>query len=166
MEFVSHTLSWCKGEIFEGRMYFLFGLVILLIVLAFWKLGTSPYARGLIIPFAVVAVFSMAGGLILNFNNQSRIVKYQKAYNENPEQFIQKEKERTEGFIKWYGPTKIGMSFIILAGLLFFLILDSPHWKGIGLGLVLLGFSVIFLDHFSEERANIYYQAILENIPR
>ena len=75
MVFIDHTLEWCRGEIFEGRMYFLFGLAL-------------------------------------------------------------------------------------------FLFLDSANWKGIGLGIVLLGFSIIFLDHFSEERANVYHQKIVEKISK
>jgi ABC-type transport system involved in cytochrome c biogenesis permease subunit len=166
MEFINHTLTWCRGEIFEGRMYFLFGLVTLLIAFAFWKWGTSSYARGIIIPFTVVAVFSIAGGLTLNFNNQSRIIKYQNEYTENAEQFIQKEKERTEAFMKWYPYTLFGMAGLMIIGLVLFLFLDSANWKGIALGLILLGFSTIFLDHFSEERANIYHQKIIEVISK
>jgi ABC-type transport system involved in cytochrome c biogenesis permease subunit len=166
MEFINHTLTWCRGEIFEGRMYFLFGLVILLIALAFWKWGTSPNARGVIIPFAVVAVFSIAGGLTLNFNNQNRIIKYQKEYTANAEQFIHKEKERTEAFMKWYPYTLFGMAGLMIIGLVLFLFLDSANGKGIGLGLIFLGFSIIFLDHFSEERANIYHQKIIEVITK
>ena len=166
MEFINHTLAWCRGEIFEGRMYFLFGLVVLLVVLAYWKYGTTPYAKSLIIPLAVVAVFSMAGGLILNFSNQSRIFKYQQEYTEYTDQFIQQEKERTEAFMKWYPYTLFGMAGLIIIGLSLFLFLDSASWKGIGLGLILLGFSIIFLDHFSEERANIYHQKIIEAISK
>jgi hypothetical protein len=166
MEFIDHTLTWCRGEIFEGRMYFLFGLVILLIAIAFWKWGTSPYARGIIIPLAVVGVFSIAGGLILNFNNQSRIVEYQKAYNENAAQFIKKEKERTEAFMKWYPHTLFGMAGLMIIGMVLFLFLDSARWKGIGLGIILLGFSVTFLDHFSEERADVYHQKIIQQISK
>jgi ABC-type transport system involved in cytochrome c biogenesis permease subunit len=166
MEFINHTLTWCRGEIFEGRMYFLFGLVILLIALVFWKWGTSPNARGVIIPFAVVAVFSIAGGLTLNFNNQNKIIKYPNEYTANAEQFIQKEMERTEAFMKWYPYTLFGMAGLMIIGLVLFLFLDSANWKGIGLGLILLGFSIIFLDHFSEERANIYHQKIIEVITK
>lgn len=164
MEFIAHPLAWCRGEIFEARMYFLFGLVIPLIAIAFWKWGTSPYASGVIIPFAVVGIISIAGGLTLNFNNQNRIITYQKEYTQNAEQFVQKEKERTEAFMKWYPYTLFGMAGLMIIGLALFLFLDSANWKGIGSGLILLGFLIIFLDHFSEERANTYHQKIMERI--
>jgi len=52
------------------------------------------------------------------------------------------------------------MAGLIIIGLFLFLFLHSPHSKGAGLGLILLGFSIIFSDHFSEERAMVYYQTI------
>jgi ABC-type transport system involved in cytochrome c biogenesis permease subunit len=164
MGFIDHTLTWCRGEIFEGRMFFLFGLLILVIALAYWRFGATPYAKGVVIPFALVALFSIAVGLTLNFSNQSRIIKYQDEYSENAEQFIYKEKARTEGFIKWYPYTKFGMAGLTVIGLLLFLFLDSPNWKGIGLGFVLFGFSIVFLDHFSEERANTYHKKVIESV--
>ena len=148
----------------EGRMYFLFGLILLIISILYWKFGSTPYARGVIIPFAVVAIFSIAGGLTLNFNNQHRIVKYQQDYQANPQKFIESEKERTEGFIKWYTYTLFSMAGLIIIGLVLFLFLHSPNWKGVGLGLILFGFSVIYLDHFSEERAATYRQKIVEEL--
>jgi hypothetical protein len=56
----------------------------------------------MIIPLLVVAIFSIAGGLSLNFSNQNRIVKFQQAYEENAQEFVQSEKNRTEAFMKWY----------------------------------------------------------------
>jgi len=53
------------------------------------------------------------------------------------------------------------MAGLILIGLACYLFSGSPDGKGIGLGLVLFGFSILFLDHFSEERVHVYYQAIL-----
>jgi len=55
------------------------------------------------------------------------------------------------------------MAGLIIVGLLFLLFMGSPDWKGIGIGLILLGFSIIFLDHFSEERAGTYHLKIIES---
>lgn len=41
MEFISHTIAWCKGEIFEGRMFFLFGLVVFALSLVYSKAGST-----------------------------------------------------------------------------------------------------------------------------
>ncbi|MBW2637258.1 MAG: hypothetical protein JRC86_07035 [Deltaproteobacteria bacterium] len=106
MELIDHTLSWCRGEIFEGNMALLYGGVVLVISIAFWKYGRTPNARAMIIPLIVVALLFIAGGLYLNLQNQNRIADYQQSYAEDAEKFVQSEKARTEEFIKWYPVTK------------------------------------------------------------
>jgi hypothetical protein len=163
MELIDHTVSWCRGEVFEGNMAFLYGTVVLVISVAFWKYVRTPNARAMIVPLIVIALLFIAGGLYLNLQNQNRIVDYRQAYTENAEQFIQSEKARTEEFIRWYPVTKYSMAGLIIVGLLLLLCLGSPNWKGVGIGLILLGSSIIFLDHFSEERAVMYHLKIIES---
>jgi len=74
-----------------GSIFFLFGFVVFALSLIYWKLGSTPLARAMFIPPLVVGVLCMAGGLGLNFNNQSRIVEYQEAYSENPQKFVESE---------------------------------------------------------------------------
>ena len=45
MEFIEHSVAWCRGEIFEGRMLALFGAAIVLLALVFARLGSTPSAR-------------------------------------------------------------------------------------------------------------------------
>jgi hypothetical protein len=58
------------------------------------------------------------------------------------------------------------MAALILVGLCFFLFWAGPHGRAIGLTLMLLGFSILFLDHFSEERATGYHHIIVNNLPQ
>ena len=83
MDFVTHSIAWCRGEIFEGRM---FGM---------WS-----------------------------------------------------------------------MSALILAGCLVFLLIPTPNGRAIGLSMAMFGLSVLFLDHFSEVRAEIYHAHILDYLAR
>jgi len=56
------------------------------------------------------------------------------------------------------------MAGLIIVGLLLLLFIASPTWKGVGIELILPGFSIIFLDHFSEERAIAYHSKIIESV--
>ncbi len=78
MEIIEHTVAWCRGEIFEGRMLVLFGAVTVGVAL---------------------------------------------------------------GVFLWR-PTPLG--------------------RALGLATLVLGFAVLFLDHFSEERADGYQTPIVE----
>lgn len=161
MYFIKHSINWCKGEIFEGRMIFLFGIIFLIITFSFWKYGTTPSAKALIIPIFILSVLSIGTGLSMNFSNQKNIVSFEKAYNENARNFVKKEKERTEAFIKWYPFTRYVGAGLILTGLLLFLFTILPLWKSISLCLIVLAFAVLVIDYFSEERANQYHYQIL-----
>lgn len=164
MELIDHTLAWSRGEIFEGNMALLYGLVVGVVSLAFWKYSHTPYAKGIISPLATVAILFISTGIYLNIQNHNRIPDYQKSYEANAGEFAQGEKIRTEEFIKWYTVTRYTMAGFIILGLVSLLFMASPSWKGAGIGLILLGFSVIFLDHFSEERVEVYHANIMESI--
>ena len=160
-DFIQHTIAWGKGEVFEGRMILLFGLAMLAVGVAFWLSGPTPHAKALVIPALVVSLLSIPTGLNLSWKNARNLELYQQAYAQNPDQFVQQEKQRTDNFIQWYPYTRWGMGAVTVVGLALLLVLASPTGKAIGLGLVLLAFAVLVIDYFSEERAAIYHQHIV-----
>jgi ABC-type transport system involved in cytochrome bd biosynthesis fused ATPase/permease subunit len=166
MDFVTHSIAWCRGEIFEGRMFGLFGLVVLMVAVAYWKMAATPSARAMFVPLLVVGIFALGTGIYLNLANQARIPNYEEAAQADERAFAESEKERTEAFIKWYPVTMWSMSAFILAGCLVFLLIPTPRGRAIGLSMAMFGLSVLFLDHFSEVRAEIYHAHILDYLAR
>ncbi len=164
MEFIEHAVAWCRGEIFEGRMLALFGAVVVGLAVVFWRFGTTPSARAMVVPLLVVGALALAVGISMNFSNQARIPSYEAAYAENAAAFVQSERERTEAFIKWYPITMVSFSVITIIGLAVFLWKPTPLGRAIGLATVLLGLAVLFLDHFSEERADGYHTQIIQEL--
>ncbi len=79
MDLIGYAIDWCRGEIFEGNMAFLYGTVILIVSMAFWKIGQTPYAKGVTIPLALVAILFMTGGFYLHLQNNNRIIEYREA---------------------------------------------------------------------------------------
>lgn len=166
MEFIEHTIAWCRGEIFEGRMLALFGLVIVTLALVFWRFGSTPSARAMYVPLLLVGALSLVVGVSMSFTNQARINTYTSTFSENPDEFVQTERTRTEAFIKWYPYTMYTFSVVIILGLGVFLWKPTPLGRAIGLATVLLGLAVLFLDHFSEERAERYHTQIIQELER
>jgi len=164
MELINHTINWCKGEIFEGKMSLLFGIVVLIVSLAYWKFGSTPYAKAMFLPLLVVAAFTLFTGYYLVSANNKRIQEYTQQFNENPTKFVEDEKVRTDAFIKWYPYTRYIISVIAIIGMALAQFTLSPIWRSIGLSLILLVLYVFFLDHFSEERALEYHQHILKQL--
>lgn len=164
MDIMKHTINWCKGEIFEGRMILLFGILCLLITFSFWKFGTMPSAKAFIVPLSIVSLLLIGTGISMNFSNQKRITEYKAAYTANPQQHVKTEIQRTESFIKWYPAIRYIGTAILIIGLLIFLFTDSPLWKSISFCLMALAIAVFVIDYFSEERAVFYHQQLMKAI--
>ena len=54
------------------------------------------------------------------------------------------------------------MGVIMLGGVILMNIKGTPLPRAIALAMMLFSFSVFFLDHFSEERADIYHKEIVK----
>ncbi len=164
MEIINHSLNWCKGEIFEGKLSLLFGVIILLVSFSYLKWGTTVYAKAMFWPLVVVAVMAMAAGIYLMTTNSKRIMDYQAQYSENPTEFVHAEKNRTEEFISWYPKTQKILFVIMLVGMLCMLFSHGAIIRALGIGLMLLSIYGFVLDHFSEERAGNYHNEIIEHL--
>lgn len=165
MDFITHALDWCRGEILEGRIILTFSLVIAIVAVSYAIWGNTPYAKAAFWPLILVATFALGAGIYLIKVNQKRIPEYRAAFEEDPGQFISAEKERTEAFIKWYPITQKIVFGTMIIGMLC-LILSHKVWiRSFGIGLMLFSFFIFIVDHFSEERALSYHQKIVEQLP-
>jgi hypothetical protein len=164
MNLIQYTINWTKGEIFEATLFGAFGFLIIIIAAIYWKFGTTPNAKAMVIPLLVVGLFFAAMGVFGVLNNQKRIPQYEKAYEQNPSKFVQSEKQRVEDFQYLYTMTIIiaSVSFAIAIGFFF---LSSNHLlKAIGIALILFGLTGLGIDYFSKERADIYYKEIKKEL--
>lgn len=160
MDAIQHTVSWIKGELFEGKLVFAFGVLTCISAFLFWKIGTTPNAKAMLFPLLAVGVMFMGIGGGMLYSNPKRLMEFPKAYEENPVAFVQSEKERVETFTKWYPITRYVMTGLALVGLLSFLFWDKPIGRAIGIALLLMVIASFVVDHFSEERAKIYYEQL------
>lgn len=161
MDFIQHTVNWCKGEIFEGKMSMLFGAILLVISLVYWKLGSTPYAKAMFLPLLMVALLAIGAGIYLISANRARIPVYTEACNADSERFIQHEKERTEAFIKWYPRSQYIFLGVLIVGAMAMILSHGAMFRAVGIGLMILSLYVFVLDHFSEERAAVYHRHIV-----
>ena len=160
MELFKHTNEWLKGEIFEGTMVLIFGVLLLIITFCFWKFGFSINSKAMIFPALIISLLHIGTGIYMTIQNKNRKTEYLELHTKDADSFKQSEIDRTEAFIKWYPTTRyISIGFIIL-GFCLFNFIPQPIWKSIGLCIMILGFSLITIDYFSEERAFIYHNAL------
>lgn len=166
MEFINHTLNWCKGEIFEGKMSILFGIILLTISFAYFKWGSTPYAKAIFWPLLVISILAIGAGVYLLSANSKRIENYPTQFEKNPAEFVQAEKQRTEAFIKVYPVTFKILFVLMIIGMSCMLFSDKALIRTLGIGFMLLSFYGFLLDHFSEERAMTYHSHIKAHLSK
>jgi len=160
MTFIEHTVSWLKGENFEGGMLILWGVMLVVMAAYFWKFGHSATARTLIIPFLVVGLFwGIAAGMGL-YQNMHRLDNFRMEYAKNPTAFVESEHMRVERFIGWYRYLLIGWSVLILIGLPIFMLWGGNNGRAIGVAFILFAVAGLLVDHTSEYNARIYKSEI------
>ena len=157
---IQNTLNWYNGEIFEAKFILGFGIFMLISSLLFYYLGNTPTAKALLIPMLVIGIFFTATGVNMIYSNGKKVQEVEAKYNQNPQDFVNSEIKRVEGFQYLY-PLSIGISaicFIVALSLLYFS--KNIHLQAIAITLIIFGAAFAFIDYFSKERANIYYEKL------
>ena len=164
MDFFTHTTAWIKGEILEALLITAFGLVTIAGGFLFWKLGSVPAAKALLLPLIVTGLIYSAIGISMYISNQKRLTEYEQNYNQDSLSFIKAEKQRVENFQYMYVISKVVATVFFAVTLLLFWFTKNPGLHALGIGLTLFALTGLVVDYFSQERAEIYYQAILKFI--
>lgn len=164
MEFILHTTHWVKGEIFEGSAIIISGILTFIVCFMLWQLGTTPNSKTLIIPTFVVGVLFVAMGISMVYSNNKRLPEMVEAYRQNPTEFAQQEKQRVEDFQILY-PISLAVSTVcFVLTLAFFWFTNNQTLYATGIATSVFGIALILIDYFSKERANIYYEQILQQL--
>lgn len=162
MELIQHTINWAKGEILEATIMAIFGVLIVICSLLFWKYGSTPYSKAMFVPLLVVGLIPFLTGISNVINNKNRISVYQEAWQQDSHEFILAEKERVEGFDEIFKYTYPFGFIMIVGGAVLFFLSRIPIWKAISIAMMVLGLMTYVIDHFAAERADIYLKYIEE----
>jgi len=164
MDFIEHTAHWVKGEIFEGSMVLLSGVLTLVCSVLVWHFGTTVNSKSLVLPFFIISVLFVAMGVSMVYSNNKRLPEMKEMYQQNATEFIQKEKNRVEEFQILYPISLAVSSICFIITLAFFWFSKNETLYATGIVLSLFGVALLVIDYFSKERATIYYEQILNQI--
>ena len=164
MNFYQHTQNWYDGELFEGKMVLFFGIIITIMSLLIWKYGTTPNAKSLIIPLLSVGLLFSIGLSAMIINYPKRMAKSELAFEENAPKFILLEKKRVEDFQVLYKYSVVFAAVSFLLTIIAFGFMENRIFQSICIALMLISVALVIIDHFSKERAEIYYLEIQKQL--
>ena len=160
MELIDYTNKWLDGEIYEDLAMVVAGIVVLILSILAWRLGTSESAHAMIIPLLVVAVLFIGMGAGLAVNNKNRVQLFEQQCKESPQKFLESEKQRVEEFMKIYPQTIIVAAVMMVVGICVFAFCAAPWLRATALSLILVALMALTIDYFFKERGIIYQQEL------
>lgn len=161
MDLLQHMTEYYKGERLGAICYTIGGIVFLLLAFAIWKVAApGTITRGMLVPVAVVGLLGAGAGPFLLRSNNERLERFPKEYAADANAFRAKESSRMAGVHRAWLPLKITWTALLAVGVLLAFFGGSPTWKGIGLGLLLIGTVGHTVDGIASERSRIYVEQL------
>ena len=157
---IEFTTQWVKGEAFQGKIMLFIGM-LLLIAFAMILRSNDTLMRGMMIPLALVTLICIGYGGNLIWSRQAKLKTLITEYQQSPQATIDAEKIRVSKEEKTYTMLKTYVwPLIIVMGLVVYFIMGSDYYKGLGIGISLLGLVGLILDTTLSRRAAIYFDQL------
>lgn len=161
---ITHSLAWVEGELHEMRWLLLGGTLLAGFGLAAKLLATTPGARAVACPLLVLGAATLAMGAGFTASNLQRRSAWPVAYAADPVGFAEAERRRVTAFTAWYPRTRYVVAAFAVVALGLMIHAEGPRARpalwGWGFALFLFAGFTFLVDHFSEERARAYAEAI------
>lgn len=161
MDLLPHLTEYYKGERLGAICYTIGGMVFLLLAFAIWKVAApGAITRGMLVPVAIVGLLGAGAGPFLLRSNNDRLVRFPKEIAADEQAFLQKESARMAGVHRAWLPLKMAWTMLLLIGVVLAFVGGTPIWKGVGLGLLLIGAVGHTVDGIASERSRIYVEQL------
>ena len=109
---------------------------------AAWVGALTALAVGLII-----GLLGAGAGPFLLRSNNGRLDRYPKEYAADAKGFVEREARRMAGVHRNWLPLKITWTVLLVIGVGFAFYGASPTWKGVGLGIIVIGVIGLISDY-------------------
>ncbi len=162
MELLKTATDWAKTEAFSTSTFALFGIVFLLVSIAFWQLGKTDIAKAYVIPVAIAGSLLLAIGMGLTYTNHSRTSEFQTAYNKDPAAFVELEIARTEKTLNEYRTvvfTAIPIIIAICAIMIIFF--SAPTWRSSMITTITMMAIILLIDGTAHGRIEAYHEKLI-----
>lgn len=162
MDILKIATEWAKAEVFSTRFFIYFGILFVITSAGFWQLGKTGLARAYVTPTLVAGILLLIIGLGLFYTNKSRIITFEKAYNENATEFVASELARVEATLKEYKTIVFkAIPIIIIAAALLLIFVDTPTWRAISITTIAMLIVILLIDGAAHARIDAYNKQLV-----
>ena len=161
MELLKHTTDWVNGEIFQGKIMLIIGILLLIGGIAILK-SNHEILRGMLIPLGLIITLLLGYGGFQTLARPSHLVNFSAVYQENPEKAKQQEYDKAVKDDKTYKNLKVVWAVLIVLSVVVYFIVSKDYFKGLAIGLIGLFLTTLIVDSILQYRLGIYFKKITE----
>lgn len=163
MDLLPHLLSYYQGERTGSIIALCAGLVLLVVVLFIRQRSTTgSFSRGLLWPWLIVGGLLTASAPFMWMNNHRRLERMPVELQSDARAFVEKDLARMHIVNQAWLPLKVFWTLLVVAGLGLTFTGRAPHWKGLGMAVLLIGALGHVADGIASRNAEQYTRQLLQ----
>ena len=159
MDFTKYATDWIKEEIIHGKVTLIFGIIALITCFFIWRNG-SDLIKGMLIPLLLVTTFGIGYGSYLLIRRPIQLNNLTVNFQESPKETFQEEQTRILKEQRNFIIFKIMWVIMVIFALALIYISGQSYYKGVALGLLILGSVLMITETVMQDRMTIYHQNI------
>jgi hypothetical protein len=149
--------KYFNAEKYESLLFVLVGLTAISFAIYFLSKQNLPFYKGMAYPLIAVALIQLVVGTSVYFRSPKDIERVKAIVQTEKAKIQSEEIPRMEVVMKKFVLYRWVEIVLMLLGIGLFLYFSSASfWRGIGLGLAMQAFFMLFLDYFAESRGEVY----------
>ena len=163
MNFIDYTNSWVKSEVTQGRIMVGIGIVLLFVCYMILR-NQNELLKGSLIPLLLLLLVLFGYGSYILYSRPAHARESILLYEQSKEEAIEKEKAKHindnkagKTLLRYVYPTLMLISTLML------MVVPSPYYKGMALGLVLLFLSTYIIDYGFVSRSDAFISFLNTN---
>lgn len=157
MNLLDYTNTWVKGEVFQGKIMLVIGVVLLIAGIAIFR-SDNTILRGTLIPLGLILLIFFGYGTFQTVSRPSHINKVTAVYNESPDKAIEQEFAKAQKDENSYRILKIVWVVLIVVSAVLFLVFSTDYLKGLSIGLIALFLTTLVVDSVLHHRLLVYFE--------
>ena len=162
MDILKLSIDWAKDEVFSAKFFILFGLLFIVVTIAFYQLGKTEMARAFITPTLVTGILLLIVGSGLLYSNQKRINEFPRQYEIDATAFLASEIERADRTIQEYSNVFKVIPAIVAIAALLIVFVDKPIWRAACIATIAMMVVIMSVDINAKARIEKYREVLLE----
>ena len=159
MNLIEHTTNWVTGEVAQGKIMLVLGILVLISAIAIFR-SDHVFLRGSLRPLGLVVLVLCGYGGFQVFARPPHIKVVAEIAAHDPIAAKEKELTKSKNDDRIYGMAKkVWAALLIISALAFFFI-KSEYYQGLTAGFMVLLVTMMFLDATLHHRLKIYLEAL------